>query len=409
MGATATAHDIVLHEQYTLSADRRVDKIAGMVRDCKILGRLSANSHEIPNAERSEYTVDAMKNGAHLYEGADVYRGHAKKDEVDLDPNGDRDPADKIGVIENVHYDPTGHEDGKDGLRGDLRLFNPAAEFSVTLLNAPLHFAMSHNAVGKWELRNNVAVVTEIRKVRSVDVVSRGGSTSNLLEHHKGPNMSVTVKSEITKFLPRQWKKGIARLLEMGGMSEAMMPTEATPESEGPGDYEDHLAKTAVAIFADEELTKEQKKQKIIALLKITEDDVAGAEDLEEDEEGDDDMEESEECDADGNPMPKKKMSETMKESLRLKSENAMMQRREQIRDLCESSKISLTREAIDDLARMRDVNAAKRLLTTLHESAVEAADPMRRPPKSRGHGRKDDDPKEGLPTAEDLVAALPG
>ncbi len=405
----AAARTKPLRPQFTnlleqFAPDGRVDKANGWIRGVKLIGRKSFNTHDIDGASRTEYTVEALQRGAALYEGADVYRGHAKKDEPDLDPNGDRDPAEKIGLIENVRYDPAGAENGDDGLRGDLHLFNTGAEFSTTLLNAPTAFCCSHNANGRWELRGDTAVIVEIRRVRSVDIVSKGGSTRNLFESHKGRRMSQTYLQAMTKFLPRH-AKGLTALLEMGEMGGTMLPPDAPAEGDadaGAVGYEDHISKAVCALFSDPEVKPEEKKRKIIALLKITEEDVAGAQDDDADIEEDEEDDTGGEGEGDGNPFAKK--GDEMKESLKLKKQLAAFERREQIRDLCESEKVSLSKQTVEDLAALQDLDAARRLIATLQESA----DPMRRPPKSKLRGQPAAEEVTEV-TADDLVAALPG
>lgn len=152
----------------------RVDRARGIIFGVKILGRTSPNRHGTNATEGTEYTAEAIRKAAPLYEGAKVNLDHPPKDR----PGRDRSAADRLGKIVNV-------EVRADGLYGDLHclkshpMANRVLEAAVSM---PDTFALSHNAYGRGEVVNGKYIVTEIPEVRSVDLVADGGTNTSLFE-----------------------------------------------------------------------------------------------------------------------------------------------------------------------------------------------------------------------------------
>ena len=158
----------------------RVDREAGVVRGVKIIGIHSANKTE---GLKREYPREVLSKAIPLYEGARVNINH---------PNGkpeqSRDYRDRFGSLKGVQL-------REDGLYGDLH-FNPkhslAEQFAWDAENAPHNVGLSQNAHGRVACRNGKALVEEIWKVHSVDVVGNPATTNGLFEDIQEPSPSDT-------------------------------------------------------------------------------------------------------------------------------------------------------------------------------------------------------------------------
>ncbi len=144
----------------------RVDKVNGVIRGVKILGRDSANGRR--------YTDAAIRKAAPLYEGKGVFTDHPARSS----PNAERALRDRIGWLENVSVK-------NDGLYGDLHILksHPLADtvFESAETNPSL-LGLSHNARAKTRRDNGIEVVEEIGSVRSVDLVTDPATTKGLFE-----------------------------------------------------------------------------------------------------------------------------------------------------------------------------------------------------------------------------------
>ena len=145
----------------------RVDREAGVIRGVRILGRVSKNGRE--------YSPQAIRGAARLYEGINVNTDH---------PSGaraDRSVSDRIGWLAGVR-----ESDG--GLRGDLHLIlsHPFAPAVLEMAERnPSMIGLSHNAEGRIVKRDGKNIVEEITRVRSVDLVADPATASSLFESQK--------------------------------------------------------------------------------------------------------------------------------------------------------------------------------------------------------------------------------
>lgn len=166
-----------LHEDARGSNPMRVDRAAGVIYGVKVLGRTSPNSHGVPGVESTEYTPEAITAACKLYEGVNVNANHPDRDK----PGADRDMNDRIGWLSNCRV----HE---GELFADLNLLI-ADDRSAKLFEAaerrPQLFGLSHNALGRGEVRGTKYVITEIPEVRSVDVVADAGTVNSLFESNR--------------------------------------------------------------------------------------------------------------------------------------------------------------------------------------------------------------------------------
>lgn len=142
----------------------RVDRDHGLIRGVKVLGPESRNGRR--------YLAEAIRKAARLYEGAKVYADHPDK------PARDRKVADYLGRLTNVRY--------REGcLYADLQVMrsHPLAEQLFEAAESqPFAFGLSHVVDGIVQRRGEEQLVTEIRRVKSVDLVADPATTNGLYE-----------------------------------------------------------------------------------------------------------------------------------------------------------------------------------------------------------------------------------
>src|SRR5215469_8095619 len=164
---------VTLRESSQLTG--RVDRDRGIIFQVKVLGRSSANTHGMRGVDGTEYTLEALKKAAPLYEGVNCNVDHPPLNKA----NEVRSAHDRFAWLESVHVT-------ESGIYADLHFLDAGDPLAVKMMNAALSkpdaYALSHNAVGKGDVENRKYVIKEIPEVRSVDIVSSGGSNRSLFE-----------------------------------------------------------------------------------------------------------------------------------------------------------------------------------------------------------------------------------
>ena len=324
---------VTLFERLDLSA-ATVDKQACVIKHVKVLGPDSPNKHGM-DVEGTDYLPSAHRQVKQLYEGMRVNVGHPPR----TDPDAERHPNDRNGVLFNVQT-----ENGNQTF-ADWKLI-PSHPMTARLLECAadpqLHdqFALSHNAKGYGHVRENRYQVAEIPKVRSVDVVCDGGTNKSLFESQE-TTMKKPFKQLLESALPttqERFKPLLEMYEDLGDMpadAPPPMPAETPAEEKPAMDYMGHLGEMVKAICADEGLSIEEKRDKIMAAIKVMEETKAPEGEVAEGEEGEAETPEGEEC----TPEEKKKKEKAAMES-REKDAKELLQLRgeKQVRDLCESS-----------------------------------------------------------------------
>jgi hypothetical protein len=144
----------------------RVDRERGVLRGVKLIGLASRNGRR--------YRDTALAEARPLYEEAKVNVNHPKDG-----PLAPRDYQDRLGVIRDVEF-RTG-----EGLFGDLH-FNPkhplAEQLAWDAEHNPRNVGFSHNVLARVSREGDGAVVEEITRVQSVDLVADPAATSGLYE-----------------------------------------------------------------------------------------------------------------------------------------------------------------------------------------------------------------------------------
>lgn len=160
MPATLTRPSVRLTERFAPSRGLRVDREAGVIRNCHLLGWKSLN-----NREYLASGVDAQ-----LYENAPVNLGHVKPGQV-------RSLADRIGRIVNARKGPS-------GVFGDfeyLRSHPMANVICEAAERMPTAFGFSHTARGREKPGTAGRVIEALQVVESVDLVLDPATTKGLV------------------------------------------------------------------------------------------------------------------------------------------------------------------------------------------------------------------------------------
>lgn len=148
----------------------RVDRQRGVLRGVKLIGLVSRNGRR--------YRDSALAEARGLYEEAKVNVNHPKDG-----PLAPRDYQDRLGVIRGVEF-----REG-EGLFGDFH-FNPkhplAEQLAWDAEHNPRNVGFSHNVVARLSREGDVAVVEEITRVQSVDLVADPAATRGLYEQTDG-------------------------------------------------------------------------------------------------------------------------------------------------------------------------------------------------------------------------------
>jgi len=166
MATTPVGDARIIEDQLTL-ADYQVDESAGIIRGVALLSRESRDS---AGKVRRRYQETAHDSAVRVFEGAQVFANHAAQ-------AGTRDVRDLVGNVANVR-----RENGY--VRGDLHVLEHQRAWVFALARQPQSKAgMSWDGFGRrTEGEDGVEIVEDIRVVNSIDIVSAGGTVSNLFE-----------------------------------------------------------------------------------------------------------------------------------------------------------------------------------------------------------------------------------
>ncbi len=160
-----------------------VDRELGILRGVKLIGLESRNGRR--------YRESALAAAATLYEEAKVNVNHPKDG-----PLTPRDYQDRLGVIRGVELR------AGEGLFGDLH-FNPKHALAEQLLwdaqHNPHNVGFSHNVLARLSREQDIAVVEEISKVQSVDLVADPATTQGLFEQHRGSASDPSALDALTR------------------------------------------------------------------------------------------------------------------------------------------------------------------------------------------------------------------
>lgn len=205
----------------------RIDRDKGIIYGLKFAGRSSPNKHLVDGVSGSEYAPEAYRESLDLYDGLKLNSNHPPRDANGKPLKQDRKAEDRLGKTFGPYL-----VDGE--VYGNVRLLKTHPLYERILEAAESEdmsdcFALSHNALGRGEVRDGKYVITHIVEVRSLDLVADGGSNRSLTESREKPMKTLNAFLESKPGL----KPKYAKLLEL---------FEGAGDMEAQGDdYRDHL------------------------------------------------------------------------------------------------------------------------------------------------------------------------
>lgn len=237
--AAAISHKptpVLLRETIANIKGSRVDRDKGVIYGVKVVGRHSQNTHGQVCAdgrpvEGTDYTDAALQEELQLLRSM-PYGINSNVDHGDPKRREARSAHDRFAWLTESELVP-------DGIFANLHFLDPKDPLAVKMMNAaeqkPDAYALSHNALGRGQVLERRYVVTSITEVRSVDIVSDGGTNSGLFESAESPPMKIKFGEASRKYarlIP------FVKLFESGGdIGRRLLEA----ENEDTGDYRDHL------------------------------------------------------------------------------------------------------------------------------------------------------------------------
>jgi hypothetical protein len=179
---------------------------------------------------------------------------------VRTQPDTERRVEDRVGWLEQVHVKA-------DGMYGNLNVLksHPMANplFEAAERN-PRILGLSHNAAGRERRTGNVNIVEEIKRVRSVDIVTAPATTKGLFESKE----TVMKLKESVKALDQKDKatKWLSELIE----ADPEM-AEAPVEAGGEDAMKAAFRAAVVAVFDNDALDAKASMKKIGEVIKAYE------------------------------------------------------------------------------------------------------------------------------------------
>ena len=250
-----------LREATALPSDARLDRRSGVVRDVKIIGLTSKWGYD--------YSPDALRRAAPLYEGVAVNIDHPPRDR----PGTARAYESRFGRLRDVRFVPG------DGLRGNLhynRGHRLAEQFEYDVEHDPSNCGLSHNARGPVRRRGDRMVCEAIESVHSVDVVADPATTRGLFEG--GSSMPVKAKKRSAQRRVDRSPDRVSKLVESIGEARAVKlleemaataaPTEEAGSGSGDGPSSNGLKAMIMQVFDDPNIDVAETVKRITKIMK---------------------------------------------------------------------------------------------------------------------------------------------
>lgn len=255
---------------------QRVDREAGIIYGVKILGQVSSNSHGASGIDETRYADAAMRAAIPLYEGVPVNFDHPPKS-----LRGDaRAFNDRAGKFKNVTL-----REG-DGLYGDLKVFKSDPRSAKLMESAESDdmndlFACSHHAFGQTVRQGRTLLVTKIPTVKSVDIVTDGGTVRSLFEGRETMKPIIEILEALEARLDEERRPKLKRLLESDMIPEDSM-MDAPAEDADPDELmQKAFRAAAIAVLDDDTLDMKGKLGKLKELMTYEEKMLGGSDDAE--------------------------------------------------------------------------------------------------------------------------------
>lgn len=380
----------------------RVDREAGIIYGCKVIGLQSYN--------KRRYLSESLRNAVPLYEGVIVNLNHPVK------PQQPRQVEDFFGKLQNIRCET-------DGLYGDLHYLKThpqAAQICEAAERFPDKFGLSHNATADgWDDADGNFIIQKITEVKSVDVVSSPATTNGLFEHRGIKKM--TVKELFKKTLNKLSTTKTSRLAKFISVMESEKDKymdanceEAEGEELDPEKALWEGFKAAIdAIMSDDELDAKGKAKKIGSYLRAHE--KLGEPEKEEEEETEE-QEDEEETEGDDKKTPKAKDGKKDEDEEKGKKEEEKTEKKEKLAEQRRELKTLRKKERIRDLLEQANIPSDPDLVKILMATADDAlASAISREKKLRvsrnqprsGNVQEQQQKTGGLGTIEGFMGAL--
>jgi hypothetical protein len=291
-----------------MASPARVDRDKGVIFGVKIIGLSSVNGNEYP--------ITVLEQAIPLYEGAAVFINHPSAEEAEV-----RELYDHFGTLHNVYEE-------EDGLYGDL-FYKKSHELADKIVDAaekkPREFGLSHNAQIVTENGLAKGKVSQILRVRSVDLVSNPATTKGLFEENQ------MAKDKVNPVLEEETVDPVAA-------------SEPDPSEAVRGSFRSKIMK----IIDDAGMDNAAKLEKISALL--------------------DAADQAIEAVSDSMPEDTKESADEGKLALEVRR----LRIKDQARTILESEGIAPDPDLMDALSNMTSMTAMKKLVKSWPKKAVQ-------------------------------------
>jgi len=231
----------------------RIHSEQGVIEGVRVLGRESKNGRT--------YSDKALREAASFYEGVEVnidHPGNKRRSSATME----RGLAEGFGELRNIST-------RDDGVYADLHYLksHPMAPQIVERAERfPTKVGLSHNAEGDVRTKGGRTVVEGIRRVISVDVVSRPATNESLFESEDESMTRTTVRQIFERLLPRR-APSLLREIESSSDEPVDLPSEATADEEIKAAFRAMV----MAVFDDDSLDAKATLQKIKEILRSQE------------------------------------------------------------------------------------------------------------------------------------------
>ena len=244
--------DVPLFEAASFDSSRKVDADAGVIRGVRVLGASSKNGRT--------YTAGAMKQAAALYEGVEVCVDHDK-----ANPTRERSVRESFGELRSVEL-------REGAIYADLHFVKShplAAQVCESAERFPARIGLSHNAVGSVVRRDGGETVTEITRVRSVDLVTRPATNRTMFESEDHP---VSIRTTTLRTLLESHPRGKTLLEEDMLPADAMAaPVDVPADGSSDDQVKAAFRSMVMAAFDDDKLDAKATLKRIGEILKAQE------------------------------------------------------------------------------------------------------------------------------------------
>ncbi len=376
--AQQTHKRIDLFEHTSSTTPHEVDREQGVIRNVKVLGRISRNGRE--------YSDKALNNAVALLEGYQVNLYHNREK-----PNAERGFLECVGSIHGLELKP----DGVYAKEFRVKKSHPAANVIFESAERfPNEFGLSINAEGEVVRRGGKTIVESIVNPRSVDVVGKPATTNGIFESENAM-VKKTLRQLVESVGTAEHKSRFKKILEDDGYDSSMteQPTDVSDDYEAAdaGDtMEAAFQQLILAVVTNKDLDAAAKKAQIGKLIDMCDELMNGPADSTES-----DADKSDESDEEsGNVVAesvKKKLDETL--TLLQESRNDQLSMRAELRLL--QANIKATPERVKALTSAKSETERTALLESWPPEAKAAvAKPKFSPPSVGAIGEYPQDSK---------------